>query len=139
MPPTDGISDALVYSIIKKESGFDDNAIGDKHLTDHAYGCMQIRQPVCDDVNRVYGGSLRAQDMLKNRPLSIATFRKYMGIYATEKHLGRAVTDEDRARLWNGGPGGLRYPNPNPQTEAALAAYWAKVHSYMVDYLAVNS
>src|SRR5690242_10700639 len=38
MPPID---DILIEAIIAQESEGDDHAIGDRHLTDHAYGPMQ--------------------------------------------------------------------------------------------------
>lgn len=109
----------LVQALIAVESGGYDKAIGDKHLVDRAYGCLQIRKPVCIDVNNIYGKSLKPQDMLGNRQLSIDTFYDYMAIYATEKQLGRPVTDQDRARIWNGGPSGYQ--------RLTTVGYWAKV------------
>lgn len=113
----------LQQALIQVESGGDDNAVGDKNLANHAYGCLQIREPVCIDVNRVYGTEHHAQDMLGNRSLSLETFERYMAIYATQKRLGRAPTDQDRARIWNGGPNGYRL--------AATLGYWAKVQRAM--------
>ena len=46
-------------------------------------------------------------------------FAAYMARYATERRLGRPVTDEDRARIWNGGPNGYK--------KTATLKYWAKV------------
>lgn len=46
-------------------------------------------------------------------------FAAYMARYATERRLGRPVTDEDRARIWNGGPNGYK--------KKATVAYWHKV------------
>ena len=46
-------------------------------------------------------------------------FAAYMARYATERRLGRPVTDEDRARIWNGGPSGWK--------KKATVAYWNKV------------
>ena len=46
-------------------------------------------------------------------------FRAYVARYATVARIGRAVTDEDRARIWNGGPNGYR--------KAATVKYWNKV------------
>lgn len=109
----------LQQALIEVESGGDDNAVGDNNLTNHAYGCLQIRQPVCIDVNRRYGTSLSAEQMLGNRTLSLETYERYIAIYATAKRLGREPTDQDRARIWNGGPNGYRL--------AATLGYWAKV------------
>lgn len=119
----------LVKAIIKVESssakypnGYD-NAIGDKHLKDKAYGPMQIRKPVCLDVNRVYKTKLTPEAMLGNRQLSIDTFYKYMDIYCTKKQLGVEPTDEIRARCWNGGPTGWKRPT--------TAVYWTKIKQYL--------
>ena len=46
-------------------------------------------------------------------------FAAYMARYATERRLGRPVTDADRARIWNGGPNGYK--------KKATVAYWNKV------------
>lgn len=111
--------DRLIQALIQVESDGYDRAIGDHHLAQKAYGPMQIREPVCIDVNRVFGTKLTATDMLGNRPLSIDTFKKYMSIYATRARLGFEPTDEVRARIWNGGPAGWK--------KAATEPYWRKV------------
>lgn len=117
----------LVQSVIAQESGDpahlhgDDAAIGDKNLPNHAYGPLQIRQPVCIDVNHAFGTTYAPQDMLNNRPLSIWCFNAYMDIYARPDRIGRAVTDEDRARIWNGGPNGYKI--------AATLTYWDQIQS----------
>lgn len=46
-----------------------------------------------------------------------------MSRYATTKRLGHAPTDEDIARIHNGGPNGHK----NPNTEG----YWKKVESHL--------
>ncbi len=114
----------LVDALIKVESGGNDNAIGDKHLTDKAYGCLQIRKPCLTDVNRANGTNYIPEQMLGNRQLSLWVFSKYMELYATEAKLGRMVTDEDRARIWNGGPTGYRRDSTIP--------YWNKVKKLLV-------
>ena len=101
-------ADRLINALIQVESDGDIFAIGDKDLKNKAYGCLQIRQPVVDDVNRVLGTNNKAEDMLGNKELSVIVFKAYMDLYATEKRLGRPVTDEDRARIWQGGPNGWR-------------------------------
>lgn len=117
------ITGKLIDAIIQVESGFDDNAIGDKGLVNKAYGCLQIRQPYCDDVNRAYGTKFEAQKLLGWRSRSIAVFCLYMSIYATTARLGRIPTDEDIARIHNGGLNG--YKNP------ATLAYWGKVQKVL--------
>lgn len=117
----------LIQALIVQESGDsqhlqgDDAAIGDKDLPQSAYGPLQIRQPVVTDVNGRFGTTYRASDMLNNRPLSIWCFNAYMSIYALPQRLGRAVTDQDRARIWNGGPNGYKI--------AATVKYWAQVQA----------
>lgn len=113
----------LVDALIQVESGGSDNAIGDKHLTDKAYGCLQIRKPCVDDVNKVFGTNYKAQDCLGNRQISLYIFDRYMELYAVERKLGRPVTDEDRARIWNGGPTGWKRDSTIP--------YWEKVEKLL--------
>lgn len=110
------------------ESQGDVNAHGDKHLSDQAYGPMQIRQPVCDDVNKVYGTNFRAEDFLGYTAKSLAVFWLYMSIYATTAKLGRAPTNEDRARIWNGGPSAW---NPASPMHDATDGYWAEVRAFL--------
>lgn len=107
----------LIKAVMRVESdGL--NVIGDKDLALHAYGPMQVRQPVCDDLKRVYGLDFVPSQFLSNRPLSFAAFCLYTDIYATAAHLGRPATDQDRARIWNGGPNGWKLP--------ATEVYWQK-------------
>ena len=112
-------SDTLIQALIKVESKCNDGALGDIHLKQKAHGCLQIRQPVCDDVNRRFGTACRAEDCLGNRELSIWLCKKYTSMYATAERIGRVPTDEDVARIWNGGPNGYR--------RKSTEAYWAKV------------
>ena len=53
-------------------------------------------------------------------PLSI---QAYMKRYATEARLGHAPTDEDMARIHNGGPNGYK--------NAATLDYWRKVQQHL--------
>lgn len=117
------MSTSLIDALIKHESDGDDNAVGDRGLANEAYGCLQIRQPVCDDVNRTFGMTLRAAHMLGQRHLSIVVFGLYMHIWATESRLGHPPSDEDRARIWNGGPNGWR--------AVRTLDYWAAVKAIM--------
>ncbi len=114
----------LVDALIQVESQGNDNAIGDKHLNEKAYGCLQIRKPCVSDVNKVFGTNYIAEQMLGNRQLSLWVFSKYMELYAVEAKLGRVVTDEDRARIWNGGPTGYKRTSTIP--------YWEKVKKLLV-------
>ncbi len=116
-------SDRLIAALIEHESGGDDNEIGDTDLKNKAYGCLQIRQPCVDDVNEAFGTNYRAKDCLGNRELSIWIFRRYMELWATEKRIGRKPTDEDCARIWNGGPNGWK--------KKTTLKYWVKIKRIM--------
>lgn len=100
----DVVMTALERAIMKQESGGNINAIGDKTLVDKAYGCLQIRQPCVDDVNRSLGMKMKAEETLGNIELSLFIFREYQKIYNPNG------TDEAKARTWNGGPGWKRNP-----------------------------
>ena len=109
----------LIRALIVVESHSNDNAVGDKQMRDKAYGCLQIRKPCVEDVNRRCGTAYTAEATLGNRALSIWICQKYLEMYATEKQLGRKPTFEDLARIWNGGPSGWK----SRRTEV----YWQKV------------
>jgi hypothetical protein len=109
----------LINALISVESKGNDKAVGDTSLTHPAYGCLQIRQPCVDDVNKRFGTKHKAKDCLNDRALSVWICQKYLEIYATKKALGRDPTDEDCARIWNGGPTGYK--------KSSTDAYWAKV------------
>src|SRR5690242_14592423 len=63
-------SSKLIAALSKVESGNNDRAIGDRKRAHKAYGRLQIRQFVCDDLNSHYGTKYRAVDCLDNRALS---------------------------------------------------------------------
>lgn len=117
-PPSD---DKLITALIQVESNGNDYAIGDKHLKDKAYGCLQIRRPVCLDVNRVYKTNHSPMAMLGNRELSIKVARMYWNIY-------KCKTDEEKARSWNGGP---TAKTPGTKMYKATNAYWSKVKALL--------
>ena len=103
----------LLSAIMFVESSNNDSAY---HKGEDAVGCLQIRQCMVDDVNRI----LRRQKSTKRysyhdrwlRYKSIEMFDVYC------KHYG-LVTAEEIARCWNGGPRGMQ----NEMT----AGYWEKV------------
>ena len=113
------VPERLIDALIQQESNGDDHAIGDKHLKEKAYGCLQIRKPCLDDVNKRYGTSYQPQDMLGNRSLSVWVCTKYLEMYTSSKILGRQPTEEDLARVWNGGPTGWKKSSTN--------GYWVNV------------
>ena len=109
---------SLIEAIIEVESNGNDMAIGDLNLRYKAYGPMQIRQPVCIDVNNRFGTNYKSTDCLGNRPLSIEIWNKYQSIY------NEGGTDEQKSRTWNGGPGWQRNPS-------FTDGYWAKVQKLL--------
>ena len=118
---------ALIDAEIQVESGGNDMAEGDMTLPDHAYGCLQIRQGVVDQVNAKLGTQHKSQDCLGNRALSLLIWNTYWTIFTD------MVSDEDKAKAWNGGPGwkALYSKVGYEKYTAELDAYWAKVKSYM--------
>ena len=114
--------DKLLSSIMKIESNGDDNIIGDLKLTNKAYGCLQIRQGVVDEVNTKLKTSFKAEECYGNRILSLLIWYTYWIIYP-----GR--DDEDKAKSWNGGPAWRRYyGKPGKETYTKnLDLYWSKV------------
>lgn len=108
-------SDRLIDALVKVESNGDPRAIGDNGK---AYGCLQIWSVVVEDVNqvsRVKYTHADAFDPAKAR----AICRAYLARYATANRLGREPTEEDFARIWNGGPNGWR--------KNSTIKYWHKV------------
>ena len=79
-----------------------------------ALGPLQIHRACWQDAN--IGGSYSECAGLA---YSKRVFTAYMARYATSRRLGRPVTDEDRARIWNGGPNGYK--------KRATIKYWNKV------------
>ena len=109
----------LLDALIAVESGGRDDAIGDGGL---ALGALQIHAGVVADVNEVAGTKYRHTDM-HDRKIALFVASAYLDRYATQKRLGRAVTDEDRARIWNGGPSGWK--------KKATLKYWQKVRRHL--------
>jgi diadenosine tetraphosphatase ApaH/serine/threonine PP2A family protein phosphatase len=109
----------LTPALVRVESGGNPMAIGDGGK---AYGPLQIRQEVLDDFNRWTGRSVTLRDCFSIR-LSREICQAYLAHYATPARLGRPVTDQDRARIWNGGPNGYK--------KTATLKYWAKVQKHL--------
>lgn len=116
-------STKLVTALIQQESRGKDHAVGDKKLRFPAYGCLQIRQPCCDDVNRRHGTKIQAKDLLGNRKLSVWVCAQYIDMYATQKRLRHKPTAEDMARIWNGGPNGWK--------RKSTRKYWRGVQRFL--------
>jgi hypothetical protein len=87
-----------------------------------AHGPLQIRQIALTDVNKRYNLNINLEDVYCIEIASFV-FWAYTDMYATESRLGRTVTREDRARIWNGGPNGFR--------RKSTLQYWDKVKKYL--------
>lgn len=112
------ISGKLIAAIAIVESGGDPNAVGQNGEV----GILQIRQCVLDDVNEACASQLTLEDV-KSVQMSRWVCRAYINFWATRKRLKREPTDQDRARIWNGGPDGWR--------ELETVVYWKKVQTAM--------
>ena len=87
----------LLSALIQIESGGNDHAKG-RH---GELGALQIKPIMVRDVNRIMGTSY-AHAQVTNRAISIFIANSYLA------HYGRNLSDESLARLWQGGPKGLR-------------------------------
>jgi len=109
----------LLDAIINVESSDNDSAY---HKGEDAVGCLQIRQTMVNDVNRILkrqGGDKRFTYFDRwNRNKSIEMFNIYVDHY-------NLTTAEEIARCWNGGPRGLNNEN--------TVGYWNKVKSELED------
>lgn len=104
---------ALFRAIVAIESGGDCNAVGDNGK---AVGPAQIWSVVVTDCNRISGKHFEDKDR-RSFAKSAEMFQIYTEHYG--KRYGVPVTDEVRAKVWNGGPNGPK----KPSTEK----YWQKV------------
>ena len=88
-------------------------------------GCYQIRECFWIDAlehDPSIGGEY--EDVI-DREYAEKCIHAYWDRYATEKRLGRPVTDEDRARIHNGGPNGYK--------KTATIKYWNKIKNAKVN------
>lgn len=103
----------LINAVIQVESGNNDNAY---HKGEDAVGCLQIRQTMVNDVNRILARrdiDLRySYNDRWDRNKSIEMFNIYCDHY-------NLVESEEIARCWNGGPRGIY--------KEATIGYWNKV------------
>jgi hypothetical protein len=81
----------------------------------NAIGPLQIHRCCWEDVKR--DGEQYSD--CEGLDYSFEIFDRYMSRYATPERLERSVTNEDKARIWNGGPNGWRKDSTNN--------YWNKV------------
>ena len=105
---------ALFSAIVAIESGGDVNVVGDNGK---AVGPAQIWEITVRDCNRIVGKPVFTLDDRVSLIKSAEMFQIYTEHYG--KKYGVPVTDEVRAKVWNGGPNGPK----KPSTEK----YWQKV------------
>lgn len=117
----------LINATIDVESEGINGLIGDKGLAQKAYGLLQITQDCLTDANEYLGTKHTLQEVRWGKEISIKIYKAYMARYANEKRIGRAVTNEDKARIWNGGPNGWIKPQSKPEKERNLQVYWGKI------------
>ena len=106
------IEDPLISAIIQVESGGDTLAYNSK---EDAVGCLQIRPIMVREVNRLLGkDSFKLKDRW-SKAKSIQMFN------ILRSHL-KGASDEEIARVWNGGYNGHNIPQ--------TMQYWIKVKQY---------
>lgn len=98
----------LIIAIMQVESNMNTNAY---NAAENAVGPAQIRQICLDDLNRQYCTEYRLSDF-RNKALSAWAIIHYGRMY-------KAKTEEEAARIWNGGPDGAGEPE--------TLKYWLRV------------
>jgi len=108
-------TEKLVATLVEVESRGDPTLVGDKGK---AWGVLQVHLVAVQDVNRIYGSGFTHSQM-RDPAVARAVCRMYLAHYATRSRLGRPVTNQDYARIWNGGPDGWKKP--------VTLSYWYRV------------
>ena len=103
----------LLSSIIQVESCNNDSAY---RASEGAVGCLQIRQCMVNDINRILKRQKSTLRFTYNDRWSRIKSIQMFSIYCNYYNL---TTNEEIARCWNGGPRGMN----NPLT----VNYWKKV------------
>ena len=104
---------ALIVAVAQIESGGDHSAFNAK---EGAVGELQVRQCVLDDVNRFYHMKIAMADVRKHRTVARLVFTLYVRMYGAE-------TYEQAARIWNGGPRGMK--------KQTTLGYWLRVKNQL--------
>ena len=113
--------DVLLDAIQKVENPSKNrNLIGDRHLTNMAYGIYQIRQPLLDDINNTIVGADKLQKLWGSSCLTTNDMRKdglarwcarsYLIHYgrAYQRQTGYLPSSATYIRIYNGGPDGWK-------------------------------
>jgi len=87
----------LLSALIQVESGGNDHARG-RH---GELGALQIKSIMVRDVNRIMGTDY-SHAQVTNRAVSVFIAESYFA------HYGKDLSDESLARIWQGGPKGLK-------------------------------
>tara|TARA_Y100001937_G_scaffold127742_1_gene200952 strand:- start:1141 stop:1563 length:423 start_codon:yes stop_codon:yes gene_type:complete len=115
-------NNSLLEAMCEVESGCNSNAIGDNG---NAIGAYQIWYAYWyDAVTFKDNDELRLLDGYEScydKDYSEKVILAYWERYATLKRLGRNPTDEDRARIHNGGPNGYK--------KDSTLKYWRKIQN----------
>lgn len=98
------VSEGFLARLAAVESGGNDAAV---NASEDAHGRYQIRAPYLADANEALGTSYTLADC-HDPAIAAAVVRAYLMRYGTafERRTGRTATDEDLARIHNGGPRG---------------------------------
>ena len=104
----------LFAAIVAVESGGNCYAVGDNGK---AVGAAQIWEVVVKDCNQIS----KKQHFTLNDRYSIQKSMEMFVIYTDHYGKRYGCTPEVRAKIWNGGPGGMTSPK--------TAKYWQKVKS----------
>lgn len=115
--------DTLIDALIAVESRGNAAAVGDNG---RAYGILQIHAVMVADANRIARTSYTHDDMFEPAKAR-AVAQIILGHYARhiERTTGTRATDEQLARIWNGG--GSAWKPQAAAKEANLQRYWRKV------------
>ena len=106
-------ADRLFPAIVAVESGGNPDAVGDHG---RARGLVQAHRAAWAEGCRAAEISVLYETGCRDWATCRAVFYGYTGLYG-------AATDEQRARVWNGGPHGA--------SKASTAGYWERVRAAM--------
>ena len=109
------VSERFLNALEQVESRGNTNAVGDNG---RALGCLQIWPAVVTDANRIAGTNYKHADAFDREKARIMA-RIYLNYYASKRRIGHDPSNQDYARIWNGGPSGHR--------KTATFSYWNKV------------
>ena len=116
----DSTHDRLLAAICTVESNCNDDAVGDGGDSIGAYQIQYAYWKDATDFDKSIGGSYQdCKDSEYSRKIVLA----YWSRYATITRVGEEVTDEDRARIHNGGPNGYK--------KNSTEKYWTKVKAVL--------